>query len=354
MNAKDNLSEDLELVHIGKFDKNKLVFGIPETVDIKGNQEEGEKGGGASFTKCTVGYTLSDNRVGALLLELPDTFCFGVSKDYKYAQPRIDKYFTGYSVCYYYQDPKDQNSSKKGGLDAMSEDQKKVVKTWEQLESVLSKHLRDNADCLPDKAVALAKNNQLVSAIARFPKKDVLNEKNGKKMKVVDKSKSMRSYFRLIQNKRTDAFISKFYDADTDEEINPLTLLEVRGTIKPIVKVEYVYIGEASSTFQIKLWEAVYRPQQSLQRKRLLATPQPSLSTTDGEKDESDGDGSSVTVKTDPNVELDLDDDKPKLELVKKRPPPAAKRVAQPPPKRVVLKRVAKKSTEDDDDSIEL
>lgn len=353
----ENVSDKLELIPIGKGDKTKLILGTPETIDIKGEDDEGETTGtsGASFTKCTVLYTLSDGKGGAMLVEMPETFCFGVSKDFAYGKPKTEKNFKGYSFAYYYKDPKDDGKGKsKLGLDAANAEQKKSVQFWEQIQDVLSTHLEENVDLIPEKCGLLAKTRQLVSPIARYPKKDVVDPKTGKKKKVADKSKPMRSYFRLIQNKKSQTFVTKFYD-EKDEEINPLDLIDVRGYIRPVVKVEWVYIGDATASFQVKLWEAVYKPQQAIQRERLLASsearvPRPRNTTkaspsgkTSPSKNPNDELGGDEGVTEDGDSE-----EKPKL--VKKRPP--VKNVKQKP-KKVTGKKV-EAIPDVDDESFEL
>lgn len=381
-NNEEQLSDVLELVHIGSFDKKKLTFSEPETMEIKGNDDEAQdeegaapsqKGGEtATYMKCAIFYRLSDGKRGSCLVSLPPSFCFGLSEDYAYGKKRTDANFRGYSLAYYYKDPKETKNSKPkaAGLDYANADQKKILLTWTQVQEVLTAHLAENSDALPDKCVILARNHQLVSPIARYPKKETVDQK-GKKRKVPDLTKPLRSYFRLLYSKKSDTFASTFYDGN-NEEIDPRKLIGIRGIITPVVKVDWVYIGDAVASVQIKLWEAIYEPQEPIVRTRLLAPTPVKISVDAEEIEEPEIEDTASNEFGEPEEPI-----KPKGKLVVKAtkpapikaPPGAAKKSVAPPPKKSAApakiaappKKIAPKKsvappveTEEEDESFEL
>ena len=255
------MADNLELVPIGNLNISKVVFGIPETADIK--DDKGIPMG--EYNKCTLHNTSSDDKEIPLILEAPEELCYGIQKEYAFGKPKISQNFRGYHVCYYL-----SNSDSSKTKD-QTEDQKKFLLSLRQLEKKLATHMKEHAEFLPEKAADLAAAGKLVSPIAKFPKKLTESEKNPKaKRKVSDTSKPLRFYIRMIVNKKTDKFISQFYGPG-DKPMDPLSqCLDIQGYIKPAIKIEYIYIGESSATFQMKLWECTYKPTEGSQRKRLI------------------------------------------------------------------------------------
>lgn len=300
--------DNLELVTIGKFSRAKLLLGTPEIVAIK---DESGKDSKTSYYKCSVGYLNSKKERTDLILEAPKTFCFGVAEEYAFGKPKTPENFKGYQTCYYFSDP----DKKDGG---MSADQRVFNKTLDELTQALSDHLQENAELLPDAMADLATSGKFVHSVAKYPKKEETITKNGRNYtkKVDDTSKPLRFYARLLFNKKTEKFATKFYGPG-DVEMDPRQFIDVRGMIEPALKVEYVYIGASSATYQIKLWECNYTPSESTSRKRLISrnTSQPVA--------EEDDDDVVPSNESDPNKALESDDDDIKIDdepVVKEEP----------------------------------
>ncbi len=313
---------ELELVELGKFNPNNVIFGIPEDTDIKdGNVTTG------TYQKCTLSYKNSVGDEVPLIMEAPKVFCYGPQKEYKWGCAKTPEHFKGYNLCYYLSDPTDSTKEP-------TNDQKTFLKSIRQLEKKLVLHMKEHADYLSEGQAELASAEKLVSLIARHPKKEEDTGKKDKKgqpimRKVTDTTKPLRFYARLIQNKKTGDFITTFYGPG-DREIDPLDFLDARGYIEPAIKFEYIYIGTLSATFQIKLWECNYTPIEGSQRKRLI-------------RKNTDPSPEDVPSTSNPNNDLDSDEDTPannsQENSPKQKPKVKAKATA---PTKVVRKKVVR------------
>lgn len=320
------MTTELELTTPTNFDINKVVFGVPEEANIKDNKG---KPTGETYCKCTLDYQYSKEETGPLIMSAPEHMCYGVQKNYKWGKPKTEEYFTGYSICYYLGDT---DPAKKG---EQSPDQKKFTQCLLKLQRKLSIHLKENHEFLPEKAADKAAEDKLVSPIAKYPKTEVPSERDPKRLvKRTDKSKPLRFYMKIIQNTKTEKFVSTFYGPG-DKEMNPLDLLEVRGLIEPAIKFEYVYIGDNASV-QIKLWECTYKPTEGMNRKRLI------------KKNTAPED---VPQTSDPNNDLVISDNEDPLippkkllqKVIKKKLPPK-----KPPPK-TTSKKSSKEEVSDEE-----
>lgn len=259
-----------ELVPIGGLKINRVIYGEPEEIDI--TDADGKKTG--SYYKCSVSYrNESTGEEGGLCLKAPKQFCYGFQEDYGYGKAETEENFKGYQFTYYCSDPSSKENK-------MTEEEKSFTKNLTALEKKLSQHLKDYAEFLPEKAGGLAQDEKLVSAIAKHPKKEEnvlgkdgrpLLKKDGKPMtkKVFDKTKPLRMYVKLLFTKKTKKFATEVFGPG-DIKMSPLEFVKKWGHIDPAFKFEYVYIGEASATFQIRLWECNYTPKEGSVRPRLL------------------------------------------------------------------------------------
>jgi hypothetical protein len=76
-----------------------------------------------------------------------------------------------------------------------------------------------------------------------------------------DKEEDKKSpilYTKLIYNKRDQKISSLFFDEATNEEIDPLNILNKKCYVTAAIKIESIFIGD-KITLQIKLYEAIVR-----------------------------------------------------------------------------------------------
>ena len=65
-------------------------------------------------------------------------------------------------------------------------------------------------------------------------------------------------YTKLLMNNRTQKIVTTFIDDETKSEINPLTLLYNKGTVKSAIKIENIIIGKRI-VIQVKLFEVLFK-----------------------------------------------------------------------------------------------
>ena len=313
---------EIELTTADTFKLSNLEFGTPEAADIKDNTG---KSSGAQYYKCSISYN-----GGQFAMEAPEQTCYGVQEEYAFGKAKTPENFKGHHLCYYCSEKKDVE---------MSPIEKKFVTILRSIETKLSNHLKNNADYLTEKQASLASQGKLLSAIARYPKKEVPsnNPKNKQPRKVDDKEKPLRFYVRMIVSKN-GKFVTRFYGPN-DRELNPLTeCFDTKGLIQPVIKFEYVYIGEGSATVQLKLYECNFTPLVSSNRKRLIGKNEHSESMQDSETPQENQDVK-PSEKFDPNESLEGGDDfeEPLIEesSLREKPKPVVKKVV----KRIVKKK---------------
>lgn len=321
----------IELTPVEQFDIKKLIFGSPETIPIKDSE-------GKTYTKCTVGYKNKEDELIPLFLQAPEEFSYGIGKNYPFGKAKSDENLKGYQMCIYLGDPKALNKPP-------NNEQKNFINVLKKMEIKLAEHLKANADNLDEKTAKLAEMNSLVSSIANHPKKEVSSQQNPlQKKKIVDKSKSLRFYVSLIMNKFSNKFVTTFYGPG-DKLVDPLKYLDVQGRSVPIIKVEWIYIGSSSASFQIKLWECTYKPVELAPRKRLAPKNDledvPDVSAMGTSLLSSDD----VSTKSDPNSDLDLPTGYTKDESANTSTNTSNEKSESPEPKKPVLKRIVPKKT---------
>ena len=93
----------------------------------------------------------------------------------------------------------------------------------------------------------------------------ILNYKyeNGKKCE----EKGPILYTKLLMNNKSQKILTTFIDDSTKEEINPIDILNNKGTVKSAIKIENIIIGR-KIIVQIKLFEVLFRKIQPYHEKQ--------------------------------------------------------------------------------------
>lgn len=93
----------------------------------------------------------------------------------------------------------------------------------------------------------------------------ILNYKyeNGKKCE----EKGPILYTKLLMNNKSQKILTTFIDDNTKEEINPIDILNNKGTVKSAIKIENIIIGR-KIIVQIKLFEVLFRKIQPYHEKQ--------------------------------------------------------------------------------------
>jgi hypothetical protein len=141
------------------------------------------------------------------------------------------------------QEKKDRNTSDITGYQipiilwnkkGASEDEKQFTKTLQSIVEKCQSHIHDNYDADPSKLSILSWRNQ----------------ENGEEYPVV--------YVKLITNRKTNRIMTLFINEDTNEEIDPMELINKRCLLTAAIKIENMYVGENVS-LQIKLYEVLVK-----------------------------------------------------------------------------------------------
>ena len=113
-------------------------------------------------------------------------------------------------------------------------------------------------------------------------------------------------YSKLIESKK-NGILTTFFDSETDEEIDPLTL-KTHCFVVPAVRIESIFIGNKIS-LQVKLYEAVVRPLDRGRKSLLRPNAKKSVVQTNSIENALGGDDESdleeETVEQEETVEKD-------------------------------------------------
>jgi len=84
----------------------------------------------------------------------------------------------------------------------------------------------------------------------------VLNWKYENGLRCEDKGPIL--YSKLLINKRSSKIMTTFYDETSGDEMNPLDIINIKGTVRTALKIENIVIGK-KIIIQMKLYEVLYR-----------------------------------------------------------------------------------------------
>ena len=140
-------------------------------------------------------------------------------------------------------------------------------------------------------------------------------------------------YSKLIESKK-NGILTTFFDSETDEEIDPLTL-KTHCFVVPAIRIESIFIGNKIS-LQVKLYEAVVRPLDRGRKSLLRPNAKKSVVQTNslenalGGDDESDLEEQEETVEQeDSEQEENSDGSLDDSEEEEKPPTPAKKKTVK-------------------------
>lgn len=227
-------------VPFGTFDKSKVVIEDPVKSSFKKN--DGEV---VNVTSQGL-YIGEDGEKGIPVFQLAPKGCFGVSPNHKYLSEKIEENIEGYQVCYSYTDLTSvakPTEEEQYGLDIMKALWDLTVEKGRIEATMEEDKVRIPAPAVNSFAGAEAqlKRNKLAFQNAvKLP----FEHPNQKDSKVKDKTKPLRSYFKLVtQGKGPDCkILTPFYEPG-DNKVNGKKFIEKRGVIEPCVKWEGVRWG---------------------------------------------------------------------------------------------------------------
>lgn len=252
------------------------------------------------FRRVNISVKNPDGTTGDLIIPTAgdgeSNFSFGVSENVNQGTGEVNGYV--FPICIY---------DKEGP----TKHQEAFVATFDAIVDACKTHLLDNSAEIEQFELSM---NDLKKLNPLYWKKEKATDPTtGKPVLVTVKGTGPVLYAKLIVSRKDgkEKILSQFYDQDTDEEVNPLTLLGKYCTGSYAIKIESLFVGgNGKISLQIKLVEACVKLLQAGGR-RLLARPkvdaqvvvvQPTQSTlpltqdnegkTGDDNDHSDGEGS--------------------------------------------------------------
>ena len=257
-------TNNFELVTIENFDINRVIIDKPTKAPI--NKTTG------SYSKCSLHWKMSNGQMCDLYLEAPKTRSFGMAGSYKYGLEETPENLEGYQICLFCSDS-----------DTPTDLEMKFMKNLEALEKKIADVLADNHELLPANMQDLPKNKR-VKPICNHPNKKL---EKGESKKVPDTTKPKRFYVKFLQ-RQDKSFVTKIYGRD-EESLDPMTMLNQRGVITPIITIKMVYLG-AKASLPVKLIEADWTPTSTTPTERLgrQRPPRGDVMTTDNVNENTD------------------------------------------------------------------
>ena len=289
------------------YNTSQMHFSKFETGSIPGSK--------MTYKRIKIGTKNEDGTIGDLILKTSELFSFGVHENRDMVSNKVNGYTL--PLCMW---------NKNGA----SDEEKAWTDTFDSIIEKCKEHVVSVKDDI----------GQYELEIGDLKKFNPLywKRENGK---IVD-GRGPTLYVKLISSsKKNNAIITIFTDANTGEDIDPMSLMKKYCYTENAIKIESIFIGTKIS-LQVKLYETVVRTLDSGMPK-LISRPAPVKTTqvveASSAKDGlfSQDDGSDDNASED-GSEDEAGDDISESEDEEERP-------STPPPKKLVKKVVRRKKT---------
>ena len=202
------------------YDPKQMVFSKPSTNTIPTKK-------GPPITYQRINITTKGKK--ELIFPTPKVFSFGVSENTDPTSGRV----TGFVLPLVLFE-----------RDGASEEEKEFVETLEKIIEHCKNHVLDQKDELEKYDLTRGELKKIGNALY-WP------SEKGKRIK----GRSPVLYSKLLTNKSREKITSGFYDANTDEVLDPMTLIGKRCHVVAALKIESIFVGRVI-TIQFKCREA--------------------------------------------------------------------------------------------------
>ena len=281
-----------QLISADSYNVNDMTFSKPEVGTVPSNG-----GPQISYKRVMIGTKNPDGTEGELIIPTEELFTFGVSENLNQETGKVNGYVL--PLCLY-----NKNGATPG--------EEAFVNTFNNIVNRVKKYLIDNKEEL----------GQYDLEMGDLKKLNPIYVKKDKGVPVEGATPTL--YGKLITSKKS-GIVTKFYDMNTGESLNPLDLMGSYAYARAAVKVESIFIGNKIS-LQVKVYECDIRPSNT-GMKRLLRRPDSN---------------SRVTNNTERSVPLSMDDDSGSIVNSDSE--------EKEEPVKEVPKKVVKKKSDDDDE----
>jgi hypothetical protein len=244
-------NESTQITPIKGYDVNRIVFSEPISGAIPDSKPKIE------FKRINISTQNEDGSRGELILPTSRLFSFGVSENMSQETGKVNGWT--FPLCLW-------------NRDGPSEEEKAWTDIFDKIVDKCIEHLieiKDEIDMFELTKSDLTKSKGGLNPL--YWKKEKHTNEQGKTVMRVVPGSGPTLYTKLIFSKKSDKFLSQFFDIH-DEPINALDLMGKYCYTNAAIKIESIFIGSRIS-LQVKLYEAVVEPTSSGMR-RLLARPQ--------------------------------------------------------------------------------
>lgn len=225
------MSRQLKLTQASGYDVKNMIFAKPESNTIPGAAVP------ISYKRISIGTVYDDGSTGDLIIPTERLFTFGVQQQPAMEAGKDDSYTM--PICMW-------------SKDGATPGEKNWTDVFDKIVEKCKDHILDVKD---DIGKYDLERNDLKKLNPLYWKRD--------KGKIVD-GVGPTLYIKLLQKnaKKNDKgesvegkIITNFYDEDSDEQIDPLSLVGKYCYVRAAVKIESIFVGNKIS-LQVKLYEA--------------------------------------------------------------------------------------------------
>ena len=230
----------------------------PENIIFNEAKEYKVKDSKIKYKRIPIEVKYPNGKKGALVIETPILFSFGVSEK----KNQETKKLVGYSipVCLWSKDS-EPNEKEKAFFDTLN-----------NLREICCKHLESEYG--PDMASTLSS--------LLYYKQVEYTDKKGKKKTRVDESSAPVLYAKLIYSEKTKKILSLF-KTNGKKDIDPFKYVDQYCNVRMALIVEGIFISKTVTSLQIKVHECNVKP---LKPRESLLQPLEEESDSDSDSDE--------------------------------------------------------------------
>jgi hypothetical protein len=280
--TKEEMSTTPQLTDIEQFNVQNLVFSKPEIGNIPGQK--------INFKRIRIGIRYPDQNMGDLIIATPpQLMCFGLQENRDISTNLIN----GYSlpICLW-------------NRNGPTKEEKMFTDTFDVITDYIKNYLIEHRD-------DIEKYDLDMADLKKF---NPLYWKTEKGKIVEDKGPMI--YAKVMWSKKTNLINTIFVDEETNEENDPLCLLNKQCYVTVAIKFESIFIGNKIS-LQLKLFEVVYKIKDTVMRGLLRpnAIKRNDEIEFEEEYEEKEGDENELVEKDEGSIQLETNDIMEELEV---------------------------------------
>lgn len=287
------MSTTPQLTEIEQFNVQNLVFSKPEIGNIPGQK--------INFKRIRIGIRYPDQNIGDLIIATPpQLMCFGLQENRDLSTNMINGYVL--PICLW-------------NRNGPSREEKMFTDTFDVITEYIKNYLIEHRD-------DIEKYDLDTSDLKKF---NPLYWKTEKGKIVEDKGPMI--YAKVMWSKKTNMINTIFVDEDTNEENDPLCILNKQCYVTVAIKFESIFIGNKIS-LQLKLFEVVYKLKDTVMRGLLRPNAIKRNNEIEFEEEYEEKEEDEYMEKEEGSIQLEMEEERE--EEIELAPPSRVKEVETP------------------------